>query len=273
MDRKTDDIIKRRSKLSPAKQAILEKRLRGEHEPNTQQIVIPRRTQQSPAPLSAAQQRLWFLQQLEPQSSVYNEFACIRLKGILNLAALEKSFNEIVRRHESLRTSFETLDEQTVQVIHPRVSIELPVVNLSNLPQALQEAEVEQLSAEIARKPFDLASSSLLRGMLLQTGEQEHLLLLVIHHIVCDGWSIQVLNQELAVLYEAFCAEKSSPLSELPIQYADYSIWQHQWLQGEREKTQLSYWKQQLADAPTTSVPTDRQRPPVQSFQGAASFF
>ncbi|MBW4569115.1 MAG: amino acid adenylation domain-containing protein [Tolypothrix carrinoi HA7290-LM1] len=274
MDSKVDEIIKRRSKLSPAKQAILEKRLGGEHEPDTHQIVIPCRTQQSPVPLSAPQQRLWFLQQLEPQSSVYNEFACIQLKGILNFAALEKSLNEIVKRHESLRTSFETLDEQPVQVIHPTLTVELPMINLSDLPQALQDAEVERLTAEVAQKPFDLASSPLLRVMLLQTGEQEHLLLLVIHHIVCDGWSIQVLNQELAVLYEAFSADKSSPLSELPIQYADYSIWQHQWLQGEREKTQLSYWKQQLADAPTTlSLPIDRQRPPAQSFKGAASFF
>ncbi|WP_375476969.1 amino acid adenylation domain-containing protein [uncultured Nostoc sp.] len=274
MDSKTDDIIKRRSKLSPAKQAILEKRLQGESEPDIQQIVIPRRTQKSPILLSAPQQRLWFLQQLEPQSSIYNEFACIQLKGVLNCAALEKSFNEIVKRHESLRTSFETLDNRPVQVIHPTLSVELQVVNLSNLPQALQEAEVEQLSAEIARKPFDLAFSPLLRVMLLQTSEQENLLLLVVHHIVCDGWSIQVLNQELAVLYEAFSAGKSSPLLELSIQYPDYSIWQHQWLQGEREKTQLSYWKQQLANAPTTlSLPIDRQRPPVQSFKGAARFF
>ncbi|MEH2072606.1 MAG: amino acid adenylation domain-containing protein [Nostoc sp.] len=274
MNNKADEIIKRRSQLSPAKQALLEKRLRGEEHPNTQKIVIPPRTQQSPAPLSLAQQGLWFFQQLESQSSVYNEFACIQLKGVLNLAALEKSLNEIIRRHESLRTCFEILNEQPVQVIHPTLTVKLPVVNLSNLPQALQNAEVEQLTAEIAQKPFDLAFSPLLRAMLLQIGEQEHLLLLVIHHIVCDGWSIQILNQELAVLYESFCAEKSSPLSKLPIQYADYSIWQRQWLQGERETTQLSYWKQQLADAPTTlALPTDRQRPPIQSFQGATSPF
>ncbi|MEH2206140.1 MAG: amino acid adenylation domain-containing protein [Nostoc sp.] len=274
MDKTRDDIIKRRSKLSPEKQAILEKRLRGEHHLNTKQIAISRRTQQNLVPLSAGQQRLWFVQQLEPQSSVYNEFACIHLQGILNLAALEKSFNEIVKRHESLRTSFETLDEQPVQVIHHSLTLELPVVNLSNLTQALQDAEVERLTTEITQKPFDLASTPLLRGMLLQTGEQEHLFLLVIHHIVCDGWSIQVLNQELAALYTAFSAEKSSPLSELPIQYADYSLWQHQWLQDEREKTQLSYWKQQLTNAVTTlDLPADRPRPPVQSFSGSTSFF
>jgi amino acid adenylation domain-containing protein/non-ribosomal peptide synthase protein (TIGR01720 family) len=274
MDKTRDDIIKRRSQLSPEKQAILEKRLRGEHHLNTKQIAISRRTQQNLVPLSAGQQRLWFVQQLEPQSSVYNEFACIHLQGILNLAALEKSFNEIVKRHESLRTSFETLDEQPLQVIHHSLTLELPVVNLSNLTQALQDAEVEQLTTEITQKPFDLASTPLLRGMLLQTGEQEHLFLLVIHHIVCDGWSIQVLNQELAALYTVFSAEKSSPLSELPIQYADYSLWQHQWLQDEREKTQLSYWKQQLTNAVTTlELPADRPRPPIQSFSGSTSFF
>ncbi|MEH1855163.1 MAG: amino acid adenylation domain-containing protein [Nostoc sp.] len=271
---KADEIIKRRSQLSPAKQAILEKRLRGEERSNTQKIVIPRRTQQSPAPLSLVQQGLWFFQQLESQSSVYNEFACIQLKGVLNLTVLEKSLNEIIRRHESLRTCFETLNEQPVQVIHPTLTVKLPVVNLSNLPQALQNAKVEQLTAEIAQKPFDLTSSPLLRVILLQISEQEHLLLLVIHHIICDGWSIQILNRELAVLYESFCTEKSSSLSELHIQYADYSIWQRQWLQGERETTQLFYWKQQLADTPTTlALPTDRQRPPVQSFQGATSPF
>ena len=274
MDNKTDKIIKRRSNLSAAKRVILEKRLRGEHHSDTQQIVIPRRTQQSPVTFSAPQQRLWFLQQLEPQSSVYNEFACIQLKGILNFTALEKSFNEIVKRHESLRTSFETLDKQPVQVIHPTLSIKLPVVNLSGLPQGLLDAEIERLTTEIAQKPFDLTSTPLLRVMLLQISEQEYLLLLVVHHIVCDGWSIQVLNKELAAIYEAFSAEQSSPLAELPVQYADYSIWQNQWLQGEREKTQLSYWKQQLADAPSTlSLPIDHQRPPVQSFKGAARQF
>ncbi|NJM19925.1 MAG: amino acid adenylation domain-containing protein [Richelia sp. SM1_7_0] len=274
MDNQTDKIIKRRSNLSAAKRAILEKRLRGEHQFDTQQIVIPRRTQQSPIPLSAPQQRLWFLQQLEPQSSVYNEFACMQLKGILNVAALDKSLNEIVKRHESLRTSFETLDEEPVQVIHPSLTINLPVVDLRSLPPVLQDVEIKRLTAEIAHKPFDLTSAPLLRVMLLQTSEQEYLLLLVIHHIICDGWSIQVLNQELAGIYAAFSTRKSSPLSPLPIQYADYSIWQQQWFQGKREKTQLSYWQQQLADAPTSlSLPTDYQRPPVQSFQGAAREF
>ncbi|MFW9261381.1 amino acid adenylation domain-containing protein [Nostoc sp. CALU 546] len=273
MNLKKDTISQRRSQLSPAKQAILEKRLRGESESNTPQIVIPRRSQQSPVPLSFAQQRLWLFQQLEPQSFAYNELVTIHLEGVLNLVALNKSINEIVSRHESLRTTFELLEGQPVQVIHPTLTVALPVVNLSEQTAALQASEVERLTNDIIQKPFDLASDPLLRGMLLQTGEQEHLLLFSIHHIVCDGWSVQVLTQELAALYAAFCAGKSSPLSELPIQYPDFSVWQHQWLQGEREKTQLAYWKQQLADASTTLIPTDRPRPPVQSFKGAIATF
>ncbi|MBV6623051.1 MAG: amino acid adenylation domain-containing protein [Rivularia sp. (in: Bacteria)] len=269
----TDKVIKRRSNLSAAKRAILEKRLRGEHQSNVQQVVIPRRSQQNMIPLSAPQQRLWFLQQLEPESFVYNEFACMHLKGILNVAALEKSLNEIVKRHQSLRTCFQTLNEQQVQVICPSLTIGLPVVDLRGLSTGLQDIETKRLTAEIVQEPFDLTSAPLLRVMLLQTGEQEYLLLLVIHHIICDGWSIQVLNQELAAIYKAFSTGKSSPLSPLPIQYPDYSIWQQQWLQGEREKTQ-SYWQQQLADAPSSlSLPTDYQRPPVQSFKGATIEF
>ncbi|MHC0066354.1 amino acid adenylation domain-containing protein [Nostoc sp. UIC 10890] len=273
MNIRKDTISQRRSQLSPAKRAILEKRLRGESESNTPQIVIPRRSQQSPVALSFAQQRLWLFQQLEPQSVAYNELVTIHLEGVLNLVALNKSINEIVSRHESLRTTFELLEGQPVQVIHPTLTVALPVVSLSEQTAALQASEVERLTNDIIQKPFDLASGPLLQGMLLQTGEQEHLLLFSIHHIVCDGWSVQVLTQELAALYAAFCAGKSSPLSELPIQYPDFSVWQHQWLQGEREKTQLAYWKQQLADASTTLMPTDRPRPPVQSFKGAIATF
>ncbi|WP_413198526.1 amino acid adenylation domain-containing protein [Nostoc piscinale] len=274
MDSKNHEIIQRRSHLSPAKQAILEKRLRGERHTINQKITIPRRTERSSIPLSAPQQRLWVLQQLEPQSYVYNEFVSIKLTGNLNLAILEKSFNEIIKRHESLRTSFTTIDEQPVQVIHPSVTIKLPVVNLSHLPPALQNAEVERLTHEIAQAPFNLAFCPLLRVMLLQTREQEYLLLLVIHHIICDGLSIQVLNQELAVIYKAFSAEQPCPLSDLPIQYADYSIWQLQQLQAERATSQLSYWQQKLANASTTlSLPTDRPRPPVQSFNGTTRNF
>ncbi|MEH2049416.1 condensation domain-containing protein, partial [Nostoc sp.] len=272
MNIKKDDISKRRSQLSPAKQAILEKRLRGESD--TPQILIPQHSQQNPVPLSFAQQRLWLFQQLERESSTYNEIVDIHLKGVLNLVALRESINEIVRRHESLRTTFELWEGQPVQVINSTFTVALPVVNLSELPTVLQSSEVERLTADIIKKPFDLASAPLLRGALLQTSEEEYVLVLAIHHIVCDGWSVQIFTQELTALYAAFSAGKPSPLSELPIQYVDFSVWQREWLQGEREKTQLSYWKQQLANVPSTlPLPTERPRSPVQTFRGAIASF
>ncbi|KYC36596.1 non-ribosomal peptide synthetase [Scytonema hofmannii PCC 7110] len=273
MDRKKDEISERRSKLSANKRAILEKRLRGEVSFRSQLEVISKRSQTSPAPLSFAQQRLWFLYQLDSSSPYYNELACVQLTGELKVVALEQCLNEIVRRHEALRTTFEIVEGQPAQVIHPTVSMVLPVVNLRELPEALREAKLEQLTTEIAQKPFDLTSGPLLRAMLLQTGVHEHLLLFAIHHIAVDGWSIGVLIREIAALYEAFSTKKASPLPELPIHYADFAIWQLQWMQGELQKTQLSYWKQQLAGASTLALPTDRPRPPVQSFRGAVASF
>ncbi|MEC4817871.1 MAG: condensation domain-containing protein, partial [Scytonema sp. PMC 1069.18] len=273
MDNKKDEILKRRSKLSSSKRELLEKRLRGEIGSRSQLEVIPKRSQASPAPLSFAQQRLWFLHQLDPSSPYYSELACLQLTGALNVDALEQSLNEIVRRHEALRTTFEIVEGQPAQVIHPTVTIELPVVNLCLMPEAVQQAEIEQLTTEIARKPFDLASGPLLRVTLLQTDEQEYLLLFAIHHIAIDGWSIGVLIRELAALYETSSVKKISPLPELPIQYADFAVWQRQSMQGELQKMQLSYWKQQLAGSSTLVLPTDRPRPPVQSFRGAVASF
>ncbi|NMG06761.1 non-ribosomal peptide synthetase [Brasilonema sp. UFV-L1] len=273
MDNKKDEILKRRSKLSPMQRELLEKRLRGEVDSRSRLEIIPRRSQISPAPLSFAQQRLWFLHQLEPSSPYYTELASLRLTGALNVDALKQSLNEIVQRHEALRTTFEMFDEQAVQVIHPTVTVVLPVVNLCLMSEAVRQAEVEQRTTQITQKPFDLASGPLLRAMLLQTGVQEYLLLFAIHHIAIDGWSLGVLIREIAALYEAFSCQKTSPLPELPIQYADYAIWQRQWMQGELQKTQLSYWKQQLAGASTLALPTDRPRPPVQSFRGAITYF
>ncbi|MHC5763604.1 amino acid adenylation domain-containing protein, partial [Nostoc sp.] len=271
MDNTKDKLLQRRSKLSSTQRSLLEKRLRGEVD--FQLEVIPKRSQISPVPLSFAQQRLWFLHQLDPDNPYYSELACVQLLGALNVDALEKSFNEIVQRHEALRTTFEIVEEQAVQVIHPAVTIKLPVVKLDLMPEVEQQAQIEQLTTEIAQKPFDLTTVPLLRSVLLQIDVEEYLLVFAIHHIVVDGWSIGVLIRELVVLYEAFSTNKTSPLLELPIQYADFGIWQRQWLQGELQKTQLDYWKQQLAGAATLALPTDRPRPPVQSFRGAVASF
>jgi acyl carrier protein len=239
-------------------------------EPN----VISRQLQQNAAPLSFGQQRLWLLDQLQQDSCAYNEAAAMRLVGCLNVAALEQALNEIVRRHEALRTTFSVVDGQPVQVITPSLTMDLPVMNLGELPESVRSQKVQQLIAEWSQQRFDLAQSPLLRWMLLQLDEQEYLLLLSTHHIVTDGWSVGVFFQELATLYNAFSQGQPSPLPELPIQYADFAIWQRQWLQGDVLETQLAYWKQQLGTNPSVlELPTERSRSSAQTSSGRKQFF
>ncbi|HEY9649116.1 MAG TPA: condensation domain-containing protein [Coleofasciculaceae cyanobacterium] len=238
--------LERLKKLSPEKRTLILKALRSQAAPTEECNHIPRRSQKSPVALSFAQQGLWLLEQLQPGSIAYNMSVALRLVGSLNVAALEQTLNEIVRRHEVFRTSFTVVEGQPVQVIAPSVTLKLPVMNLGELPNASQSLKVQQLITEWSQQPFDLAQDSLLRGMLLQLAKQEHLLLLSTHHIVCDGWSLGVFIRELVTLYTAFSQGKPSPLPELPIQYADFAIWQRQWLQGEVLETQLAYWKRQL---------------------------
>jgi len=221
-------------------------------------------------PASFAQQRLWFLDQLEPGSSLYNHLSAIRLKGALSVEVLQRALNEIVARHETLRTTFATVDEEPVQIITPALSAPLSVIDLNEVPETEREAEAQRLVREEAQRPFDLAQGPLVRASLLRLGDEEYILLLAMHHIVSDGWSAGVLFREIAVLYEAFSTGKLSPLSELPIQYADYAVWQREWLQGEVLEKQLSYWRGQLTGAPPVlELPTDRSRPAAQSFRGA----
>jgi hypothetical protein len=267
-NRSKEELLARRSKLSPAKRALLEKRLRGEVQSDSRLTAIPRRSTISPTPASFAQERLWFLHQFDSSSPYYNEPGSVWLKGTLDVAALEQSLNEIVRRHETLRTTFEMVEGQLLQVIAPSLTLTLPVVDLRELPEARQQAEIQQLALEENQRPFNLTQSPLLRGVLLQLSEQDHVLLLSVHHIIVDTWSSDVLLREWGALYEAFRAGKPSPLLELPIQYADFALWQRQWLQGEVLETQLSYWKKQLANIPVLELPTDQQRSAVQTFQG-----
>ncbi|MDK3158298.1 amino acid adenylation domain-containing protein [Kamptonema cortianum] len=213
-------------------------------------------------PLSFAQQRLWFLAQLEPHSTAYNLCGAVRLDGVLNREALTQSFNEIVRRHESLRTTFHTVDGRPVATIAPQAPLAIPQIELS-------ETEVQSYLEQEAQTPFDLTQSPLLRVKVLKLGEQSHILLLAMHHIASDGWSRGILVQELAVLYRAFCQNQHSPLPELPLQYADFAVWQRQWLQGEVLASQLAYWQQQLAGVSSLlALPTDFPRPVVQRYQG-----
>ncbi len=222
-------------------------------------------------PLSFAQQRLWFLEQLEPGSPTYNIRTALRLDGPLEVPTLERSLTEIVRRHEALRTTFPTVLGEAHQKIAADPSFVMPLVDLGALPAGEREAEAHRRIAEESLRPFDLATGPLLRALLLRLSGREHVLVLTVHHIVSDGWSMTVLGRELGALHEAFSAGRPSPLPELPVQYADHAVWQRQWLSGDVLRTQLDYWKKQLAGAPQDlELPADRPRPPVLSYRGAS---
>ncbi|WP_083296527.1 non-ribosomal peptide synthetase [Duganella sp. HH101] len=221
-------------------------------------------------PLSFAQQRLWFLDRLEPGSAFYNIPAAVRLSGQLDVAALHGALNEIVRRHEALRTCFGSANDAPLQVIAPVLELALSIDDLSDLPQAEREAKARWLAQDEAQTPFDLATGPLIRARLLRLSDSEHVVLLTVHHIVSDGWSAGVLVKEVAVLYGAFVQQQPSPLPELPVQYADFAHWQRQWLSGEVLQQQLDYWQGHLAGAPALlTLPTDRPRPAQQSHRGA----
>ncbi|MFB8791841.1 MAG: amino acid adenylation domain-containing protein [Potamolinea sp.] len=235
-----------------------------EHSPQEEVFVFP---------ASFAQQRLWFLDQLVPGNPFYNVPTAIRLTGSLNLVALEATFNEIVRRHEALRTTFRIMEGQPIQVIAPSLSVPVPVVDLRALPTAERETKARHLVTEEQARPFDLSQGPLLRVKLLQLDETEYVLLINMHHIVSDDWSIGVLIRELGAHYTAYNSQKTSPLPPLPLQYADFAHWQHEWLQGDTLTNQLTYWQQQLNHIPVLDLPTDRTRKPVQSYRGATQFF
>jgi amino acid adenylation domain-containing protein len=221
-------------------------------------------------PTSFAQQRLLFLDQLEPGSPFYNVPQAISIKGRLNVPALRSTFAEIVRRHEALRTTFSERDGSPVQIIAKSLTLELPLIDLTALPEFERETEASRLAKEEAEQPFDLTTGPLIRGRLLAVGDNAHVLLFTMHHVVSDGWSMGVLFRELGAIYEAFADERPSPLPELPIQYADYAVWQREWLQGEALQNQIAYWKTKLAGAPPLlELPTDRPRPAIQHFHGA----
>ena len=240
----------------------------------TQTLAMVSVSREKDLPLSFSQQRLWFLDQYEPNSSVYNIPSALRLRGSLNIGALEQSLNEIIRRHESLRTTFSMVDGEPVQVIAPSVEFSLAVVDLRDHPEGEREEEAQRLVDEEARRPFDLAQGPLFRSKLVRLGEDDHVLLLTMHHIVSDGWSMGVLHRELSVLYPAFVNGESFPLPELPIQYADYAVWQREWLQGEVLDRQLSYWKKQLKGIPgVLNLPTDRPRSARAESSGDAAMF
>jgi amino acid adenylation domain-containing protein len=218
--------------------------------------------------LSFAQQRLWFLDQLAPGNPFYNLLAAIQVTGVFDSKILQRSLSEIVRRHEVLRTTFPIHGRQPVQLIGPAVPFVITTIDMTALPLAERHREAERQIRMEAQRPFNLAAGPLLRATWLNLQMTEHILLLSMHHIVSDEWSSALLIEELFALYDAFSHGRPSPLPELPIQYADFAVWQRAWLQGEFLAKELAYWKQQLANIPALRLPTDRARPIVQSFQG-----
>ncbi len=244
-----------------------------------QQLGLPLQSLQvcdrpSELPLSFAQARLWFLDQLDSEKYAYNMPSAVKLIGNLSIPALKQSFNEIISRHEALRTTLVMGSKQLMQVIASQQTLSLTIVDLQDLNAEEQEDEVQRLALAEAKHPFDLSIGPLLRVTLLQLNQTENILLLTMHHIVGDAWSMGVLVQELGALYEGFVYGQQPQLPELPIQYADFAVWQRQWLQGEVRETQLAYWKQQLDGASASlNLPTDRPRPPVQTFRGETTSF
>ncbi|HEY9674007.1 MAG TPA: amino acid adenylation domain-containing protein [Waterburya sp.] len=232
-------------------------------------------------PASFAQQRLWFIDQLVPGNAFYNVPTALRLTGKLNLTALEQTFNEIVHRHEALRTRFGQVEGQLVQVIAPTLTLNLPVIDLQSLSTNEREPKAKRILNTEFERPFNLATEPLLRLRLLKLDETEHILLLNLHHIICDDWSMGVLIRELSAIYTAFAQKQPSPLPELPLQYADFAHWQREWLQGATPESplqesplqrQLAYWRQQLNGSPTLNLPTDRPHLAIQRYRGATQF-
>jgi amino acid adenylation domain-containing protein/non-ribosomal peptide synthase protein (TIGR01720 family) len=244
------------------------------HPGNSLRIPLVRHVRPDRLPLSYAQQRLWFIDQLEQTSSEYNISEVWRLRGPLNREALERAVNTIVERHESLRTHFAANDDGPAQVILPDLHIALPLEDLSALDDAQKRAFALMTVSREREFPFDLSQGPLLRMKLLKLGEQDHILLRTVHHIVFDGWSQAVFNRELKILYEAFCQGQGNPLGPLPVQYADFALWQREWLDRKTLGEELNYWKQQLEGAPQfLELPQDRVRPVLQTFSGDMCIF
>ena len=269
-----NDLDVKISALSPEKLALLKSRLKKTPSRAAEISAIPRSSGANSFPLSYAQQRLWFLDRLQPNTALYNVPSALHIKSVVYAEAMERALNEIVRRHESLRTTFSLSEGEPVQLIAGKLKLPLPVIDLGEIGESARYLEVQRLAVEEARRPFDLSRGPLLRTTLLRLSEAEYVFLLTMHHIVSDGWSMNVFFRELSILYETYLRGEESKLSELPVQYADFAVWQREYLSGEVLEKELAYWKEQLREAPAIlKLPTDRPRPPVQSFRGAMQSF
>jgi amino acid adenylation domain-containing protein len=232
------------------------------------QAISPRATA-GPVPLFFAQERLWFLDQLEPENRAYNQLKAVRLRGALDVAALRRALDTVVSRHEVLRTTFQSDDQHPVQIVGECRAVELPILDISSITGEKQDAALQELATVLAERRFDLSHDLMLRGALVKLGAADHALILVTHHIASDGWSNDILWRELGTLYGAFSKGEASPLPDLPIQYADFAVWQRRRFQGDALENEVSYWKQQLSNLNNLDLPTDRTRPPMQTYCGA----
>jgi amino acid adenylation domain-containing protein len=253
--------------LSPAKRALIElKLLKKTAAAGEPQPLISRRPEGTPVPLSFYQQGLWVLSQLMPETSLYHVPKAVRLTGVLDVAALEKTLNHLVARHEALRTTFATTDGVPMQVISESLEVALPLFDLSELAEDEKEPELRRVLREETRRPFDFEQGPLIRALLVRLAEQEQVLLIAMHHIITDGWSVGIMHREFMALYEAFSSGQPSPLSELKIQYPDYALWHRQWFKGKVYESQLAYWKNQFKTVPPPlELPTDHPRPSMQA--------
>jgi len=264
-------LVNRIASLPPVKLELLSRRIRAVSNNQPPLRVIEKRARPDlPAPLSFAQQRLWFLSQLDPNSASFNIPFAVSLTGRLDISILEDSLNEIVKRHEVLRTSFREHSGEASQIIEPVLRLDLPIIDLSLMEADKRDAEAKRLAIETALLAFDLEQIPLLRIRLLKMCEQDYILLLVMHHIISDAWSIKILINELAEVYTALTQNRLAVLPELPIQYADFACSQRSWLGVEEINKHLDYWKRQLDQAPfLLEIPTDRPRPEAQAGHGA----
>jgi len=256
------DISSLLDKLSPEKRKLLELQLK------------KKEAAVKTYPLSYAQRRLWFLDQFEPESPYYNIPMALRIKGNFSIDVFKKTIQSIINRHEALRTTFIARNGEPLQAVKPLLTIPVEVQDISSIPADTRENKIIELATADAQKPFNLEKGPLIRVSILKTAQSEHIVLLNMHHIISDGWSIGVLVAEITQLYSAITSGKESPLPKLKIQYPDYAIWQKKYLEGEVFEKQLSFWKEYLGSTPPVlELPMDRSRPAVQTNAGSSLIF
>lgn len=269
-----DDLLKSMSTLSPEKQKLVELLLKEKNINVAQNRIVPQSRQENSFPLSFAQQRMWFLDRLAPGNPMYNNPAAVSIKGRINVAAIEKSLNVMGQRHEVLRTVFNVRDGQPVQVIQEDARLRLNNVDYSNLGDSEKQDKLRRESIAEAQRPFDLSTGPLLRSTLIKMGQDEHIFLLTMHHIISDAWTLSLFIKEFAELYTSFSEGRETQLSELPIQYVDFACWQREYLKNEVLEEQLSYWARDLQGADKAmNLPIDHKRPKMQTFNGDVVYF